>query len=116
MTEFLPKSGILLLFVVLIQGCVGPSLFTEGNAVRPCLFTYRGPAQSVCISGDFNNWSPDSHCMRKQKGLWSILLMLPTGIYRYAFVIDGRDWVVDPKALYAETDGFGHRNAVTIID
>lgn len=116
MTGSLPKSGILLLLIILIHGCAGPSLFSEANAVRRSQFTYEGSAQSVCISGDFNQWSPDSHCMRRQKGVWKIDLMLPVGVYRYTLVINGRDRVVDPKALFAETDGFGHRNAVAIIE
>lgn len=116
MTGYLPKAGILLLLIVLIQGCAGAPLFSGDNAVRRILFTYEGPAQSVCISGDFNQWSPDSHCMRRQNGVWEIYLMLPAGVYRYVLVINGRDRVVDPKALFAESDGFGHRNAVAIID
>jgi 1,4-alpha-glucan branching enzyme len=116
MTGYLPKSGILLFLIVLLHGCTGSSLFSEASAVRSSLFTYEGAAQSVCISGDFNQWSPDSHCMRRQKGVWRIHLMLPVGIYRYTFVINGRNRVVDPKALFAETDGFGHRNAIAIID
>ena len=116
MTIHLPKTGLLLLLIILIHGCAGPSLFSEANTVRSSLFTYEGAAQSVCISGDFNRWSPDSHCLRRQKGVWRIHLMLPVGVYRYSFVIDGRDWVADPKALLAETDGFGRRNAIAIIE
>jgi 1,4-alpha-glucan branching enzyme len=114
MSLILPKWGILILIIIMLQGCAG--LFSEDNAIRPCIFTYEGPAQSVCIGGDFNQWSPDTHCMRRQKGTWRIALMLPAGIHRYMFIIDGRDWVADPKALFVETDGFGNRNAVTIID
>jgi 1,4-alpha-glucan branching enzyme len=116
MSEFLSKSVMLLLIICIFYGCADFPLFSEDNAIRPCVFTYEGPAQSVCISGDFNQWSPDTHCMRNQKGIWSISLMLPAGHYRYILVINGRDWVVDPKALYVETDGFGNRNAVTVID
>jgi 1,4-alpha-glucan branching enzyme len=116
MTGNSPKSVILLLLIILIHGCAGPTLFSEASAVRGSLFTYEGPAQSVCISGDFNQWSQDSHCMRRQEGVWKIHLMLPVGVYRYTFLINGREWVVDPKALYAETDGFGRRNAVAIIE
>ena len=116
MTGYLPKSGILLLLILLIHGCTGPSLFSETSAVRSSIFTYEGAAQSVCISGDFNQWSSDSHCLQRQKGIWRIRLMLPVGVYRYTYVINGRDWVVDPKALFAEMDGFGRRNAVAIIE
>ena len=116
MSEFFLKSGMLLLVIGILYGCAGSKAFSAHNAMRPCVFTYAGPAQSACISGDFNQWSPDTHCMRKQKGIWSISLMLPAGLHRYILVINGRDWVVDPKALYVETDGFGNRNAVTIID
>jgi hypothetical protein len=116
MTGILRKSAIQLLLILLVQGCAGPSLVSEASAVRRCMFTFEGAAQSVCISGDFNQWSPDSHCMRKRKGAWRINLMLPVGVYRYKLVIDGRVWVVDPKALYTESDGFGQINAIAIIE
>ena len=116
MMSHFSKPGIIVLLISLIHGCTGPSLFSETNAVRSSLFTYDGPAQSVCISGDFNRWSPESHCLRRQKGVWKIQLMLPVGVYRYTFVINGKDWVADPKALFAETDGFGRSNAIAIIE
>jgi hypothetical protein len=32
------------------------------------------------------------------------------------FVIDGKQWIADPLAAEAETDGFGAQNAVLDVD
>ena len=40
-------------------------------------------------------------------GAWAAAIPVPEGRYAYAFVIDGRTWVPDPKAPLAPDDGFG---------
>ena len=58
-------------------------------------------AESVCILGEFNNWSPDAHPLRKlESGDFTITLELETGRpYRFRYVIDGwkyeNDWFAD---------------------
>jgi hypothetical protein len=79
-------------------------------------FVYTGHHDSVCLSGDFNGWSPESHCLQRKGDEWSIQLVLPPGSYRYGFVIDKRDWACDPGARIQEDDGFGRRNSVLLID
>ena len=79
-------------------------------------FVYTGHHDSVCLSGDFNGWSPESHCLPRKGDEWSIQLVLPPGSYRYGFVIDKRDWACDPGARIQEDDGFGRRNSVLLID
>ncbi len=80
-------------------------------------FYYEGRARSVCIIGDFNQWTGDSHCLRSDAGdHWSIRLQLPPGPFHYAFMVDGKRWVLDPKALFVENDGFGKQNSVAMIE
>ena len=79
-------------------------------------FVFIGRHDSVCLSGDFNDWSSESHCLQRRGDEWSIQLVLPPGSYRYGFVIDKRDWVCDPGALIQEDDGFGKKNSVLLID
>ena len=58
-------------------------------------------AESVCILGEFNNWSADAHPLKKQKdGDFTITLELEAGrSYRFRYVIDGwkyeNDWFAD---------------------
>jgi chromosome partitioning protein len=50
----------------------------------------------ICIAGDFNQWSPDAHPMRRNDdaGVFERIIDLPPGRYQYRLVIDGR-WVAD---------------------
>lgn len=58
-------------------------------------------AWSVCILGEFNNWSPDAHpLVRREEGDFTITLELEAGrAYRFRYVIDGwkyeNDWFAD---------------------
>lgn len=55
------------------------------------LFYYKNDnAKVVSIVGDFNNWNPYSHLMKKNlAGLWEIVIDIPPGVYFYRFVVDG---------------------------
>ena len=74
---------------------------------------YKAPhAQSVSITGSFNNWSTTSSKLVKDpSGNWRISLRLTPGRYQYRFFVDGR-WVDDPKAKESVPNSFGSRNAV----
>ena len=58
-------------------------------------------AGSVCILGEFNNWSADAHPLaRRDEGDFAITLELEAGrAYRFRYVIDGwkfeNDWFAD---------------------
>jgi hypothetical protein len=80
------------------------------------VFTYTGEAETVCISGDFNNWSPNAYCLKRNGDTWNIRLSLPPGRYRYAFFVDNIHWIPDPDAFLQEDDGFGMKNSVLIVD
>ena len=81
------------------------------------VFTYRDDqAQKVCISGSFNQWSSQSHCMQKDKNTWTLELSLPPGRYAYLFLIDDRLPKVDPGAALTEESGFGTRNSILVVE
>lgn len=48
-------------------------------------------ARSVCLMGEFNNWSPDANPLRRDKaGDFAVTVDLETGrAYRFRFLIDG---------------------------
>ena len=75
-------------------------------------------AAAVTIVGDFNGWDPQrTQLVRSShEGLWRARLKLAPGVYQYSFVLDGSDWVSDPLAKTALSDGFGGKNSVIIVD
>jgi Glycogen recognition site of AMP-activated protein kinase len=74
-------------------------------------------ARSVSVAGDFNGWNPaKTKLERTEGGMWTVTLPLKPGRYEYMFVIDGKQWIADPLATEAATDGFGAQNAVLDVD
>ena len=76
------------------QGSVCKVTFVLPKAAAP-------DAGSVCILGEFNNWSADAHpLVRREEGDFAITLELEAGrAYRFRYVIDGwkfeNDWFAD---------------------
>ena len=87
----------------------------SGDAVRFDL-TLPNPAQAVALVGDFNGWDERATPMvrRSNDGTWSAKVPLPPGRHVYAFVIDGRKWLVDPLAPQVPDEGYGPANAVVV--
>ncbi len=81
------------------------------------LFLDRPDATDVEVIGSFNNWSQEGIRMvwDKDRGLWVVTLHLKRGTYEYAFRVNDREIVADPKAILHRDDGFGHRNSILII-
>jgi hypothetical protein len=82
----------------------------------PVVFIYTGKAETVCISGDFNNWSSNTDCFKRNGNTWSISISLLPGRYRYTFFVDEIRWIPDPNAFLQEDDGFGMKNSVLIVE
>jgi hypothetical protein len=74
----------------------------------------RPDAMEVEVIGSFNDWSQDGIRMiwDKDRRLWVVALHLRRGSYEYAFRVNGREIVADPKAILHRDDGFGHRNSI----
>ena len=72
-------------------------------------------ADSVFITGDFNDWNPTEYSMRKYKsGKCSKKLKLKPGRYEYQFVVDGSRWTDPENAARCESP-FGSQNSVIEI-
>ena len=93
----------------------GQQIRTESDN-RLILFVFSGKAETVCLSGDFNDWSPDCNCLRKDGERWEIQILLPPGRYRYGFLLDGKDWIPYPGSLFQEEDGFGRKNSILVVE
>lgn len=89
-----------------------------------CRITFRLPrvavqsAKSVCIVGDFNNWSIHADRMRKNKnGDYTITLTLATGReYQFRYFIDESRWENDWNAdRYVRSPYGDSDNSVVIV-
>ena len=82
---------------------------TEFSLVAP-------QAESVFLSGDFNQWNTSSHPLKKGKdGEWKISLSLNPGRYQYRFLVDG-EWQNDPGSLECINNPFGTSNCLKIVE
>jgi 1,4-alpha-glucan branching enzyme len=67
-------------------------------------------AKEVYIKGDFNKWNKSN--LSKNKDRWEIELPLTKGIYRYIFVVDGKE-ILDPLN---PNIGFYNDKKVSVIE
>ena len=69
-------------------------------------------AEEVFLMGDFNNWSPGKHTMRRdEKGTWNKRVMLSSGDHEYKFLVDGQ-WKEDPRNNRRCANCFGSYNSI----
>ena len=72
-------------------------------------------ARTVSIVGDFNEWRPDrTPLVAPKPGVWSVSLPLSPGRHEYAFIVDGKRWVVDPASI-PSSDEFGTESSVLLV-
>src|SRR5688572_17009285 len=73
--------------------------YSAKNNLRPTNFLFFAPqAKHVSVIGDFNNWSPNAHPMKRQPdGGWTVQIALTHGHHRYLYLVDGTP-TLDPRA------------------
>lgn len=72
-------------------------------------------AQSVYVTGSFNDWSLDESCrLNNENGTWKLILALKPGIYKYQFIVDGK-WQEDPGNAMKERNSFGDINSLVEV-
>ena len=80
------------------------------------VFTVEAPnATQVQLAGDFNDWRPASGGMESDGRVWTKILKLAPGRYRYRFVIDGQ-WCRDPGNATVEPSPFGGDDSILVLD
>ena len=74
-------------------------------------------AANVSLVGDFNDWDATRTPMRRTSGdgLWTAIVALEPGRYRYAYLIDGRRWLADPTAPAVGDDDYGTPGSVLTV-
>jgi len=69
-------------------------------------------ASEVILMGDFNNWNPKAHPMKRDgNGAWNRTVVIPPGQYEYKFFADGQ-WIEDPRNDQNRPNCFGTYNSV----
>lgn len=96
----------------------GPALPQPAGVGSPAPQTTRfairaTDADSVAVAGDWDAWKPVP-AARASNGVWYVDLPLKAGEYRYAFLVDGREWRV-PQGAVAVDDGFGGKAAYVTV-
>jgi len=89
----------------------------EGH--EPVQFVLVAPtARSVAVVGDFNDWGLNDSALvaTNHEGVWSVTAPVPTGVHRYAYVVNGKDWVADPSAPRSASDDFGMPSSVLVVE
>ena len=83
---------------------------------RRVIFSLESPdAKEVILMGDFNQWNPKKHPMKKNKnGVWNKTTMLFPGTYEYRFLVDGK-WKNDPNNNQTRTNRFGTNNNFIVV-
>lgn len=80
---------------------------------RKIMFSFESSdAKEVILMGDFNNWNPKKHPMKKDdNGKWTKAVILPPGQYEYKFLVDGQ-WKEDPQNDRICPNNFGSYNNI----
>jgi 1,4-alpha-glucan branching enzyme len=71
-------------------------------------------ARHVQLVGDFNEWLLDGNEMTPSGKVWTRVVKLPPGRYRYRYVIDGL-WRSDPLNAESEPSPYGGYNSVLVL-
>ena len=73
-------------------------------------------ASTVAVAGEFNDWSQTALMMeRADGGSWSATTELPSGRYRFRYLIDGERWENDWRADSYEPNEFGGDDSVIVV-
>jgi chromosome partitioning protein len=79
-------------------------------------FTIEAPgAEHVLLAGDFNEWTLDGSEMDPIGGVWTKVIKLPPGRYRYRYVVDGR-WQNDPSNTAVEPNPYGGHDSILVLE
>lgn len=74
-------------------------------------------ANSISLLGDFNDWNPETHEMKKRKsGKFSVTVSLSAGSeYRFRYLVDETDWENDHEADKYVPNTFGTTDLVVAL-
>ena len=73
--------------------------YSAKKMAKPINFFCAAPgAKAIAVVGDFNDWLPVAHPMKRQlDGSWHLQVPLHHGHHHYLFIVDGKP-TLDPRA------------------
>lgn len=77
----------------------------------PTMINWSYGGKDVCVEGSWDNWKTKKFLTKSGKD-FSIMKILPSGVYQYRFIVDG-EWRYDPEIPWVR-DEMG--NAYNILD
>lgn len=86
---------------------------------EPIQFVLVAPAaRSVAVVGDFNDWGLGDTALvaTNHEGVWSVTAPVPAGVHRYAFVVNGEEWMADPSAPRSSGEDFGRPSSALVVE
>jgi hypothetical protein len=95
-----------------------PQVVADSGPI-PVQFVLVAPdARSVAVVGDFNNWGLGDTALAavNHNGVWSVSAPVPAGVHRYAFLVNGKQWVADPTAPRSAGDDFGQPSSALVVE
>lgn len=93
--------------------------YTKSNAI--CRVTFDLPpevkARQVSLCGEFNEWNPLEHPMKKRKdGRWSVTVSLKAGKdYQFKYLLDKKHWENDWSADGYIFNSVGSKNSLVKV-
>lgn len=90
----------------------------RADTVKLVQFVFVAPeAQKVVLVGDFNNWDSAATPLTSEgsPGVWTVSIPLTSGRHQYGFVVDDKEWRIDPNAPKAAEDSYGTPNSVVTV-
>jgi len=77
---------------------------------------FQQESTQVEITGSFTNWQKIPLTAVGSGEYWEIILDVPSGEHRYAFIVNGTKLLPDPTALLQEPDDFGTINSILKVE
>jgi len=76
-----------------------------------------GAGRDIAVAGEFNNWSPTAHPLRRNDavGVFEAVIPIAAGRYQYRLVIDGV-WQADPYNPHQQHNDFGEPNSIVVVE
>jgi hypothetical protein len=114
----LAASVVAVVTLGLVRGRTETSV-RAGISTEPVQFVLVAPeAHSVAVVGDFNDWGLNDGALvaTNHEGVWSVTAPVPAGVHRYAFLVNGKQWVADPSAPRATDDDFGMPSSALVVE
>jgi 1,4-alpha-glucan branching enzyme len=93
-----------------------PDRYSAKKMAKPINFVCNAPgAKQVFLTGDFNDWDPAAHPMKRQPdGAWLLQVPLNHGHHHYRFLVDGKS-VLDPHAQGVARDHQGEKASLIAV-